>query len=70
MGFIVGIFKLVSVLLGVLILISQVFVMKDEKTKRKDFWFAILVFGAFWWLGKRLINGKRVYRDKGWDLPK
>ena len=70
MGLIVGIFKLVSVLLGVLILISQVSIMKDEKTKRKDFWFAILVFGAFWWLGKRLINGKIVYRDKGWELPK
>ena len=69
-GLIVGIFKLISVLLGVLILISQVFIMKDEQTKRKDFWFAILVFGVFWWLGKRLINGKRVYRDKGWDLPK
>jgi hypothetical protein len=44
--------------------------MKDEKTKRKDFWFAILVFGAFWWLGKKLINGKKVYREKGWSLPK
>lgn len=69
-GLVVGIFKLVSALLGALILISQVSAMKDEKTKRKNFWFAILVFGAFWWLGKRLINGKRVYRDKGWDLQK
>ena len=68
-GLIVGIFKLVSALLGVLILISQVSIMKDEKTKRQNFWFAIIVFGAFWWLGKRLINGKRVYRDKGWDIP-
>jgi hypothetical protein len=65
-----GIFKLLSGLIGVLVLISQVFTMKDEKTKRKDFWFAILVFGAFWWLGKKLINGKKVYREKGWTLPR
>jgi hypothetical protein len=65
-----GIFKLLSGLIGVLVLISQVFTMKNEKTKRKDFWFAILVFGAFWWLGKKLINGKKVYREKGWSLPK
>jgi hypothetical protein len=65
-----GIFKLLSGLIGVLVLISQVFTMKDEKTKRKDFWFAILVFGAFWWLGKKLINGKKVYREKGWSLQK
>ena len=68
-GIVVGVFKLISVLLGVLILISQVSIMKDEKTKRKDFWFALLVFGAFWWLGKKLINGKKVYRERGWTLP-
>ena len=70
LGILYGIFKLLSGLIGVLVLISQVFTMKDEKTKRKDFWFAILVFGAFWWLGKKLINGKKVYREKGWSLPK
>jgi len=70
LGFAYGIFKLLSGLIGVLVLISQVFTMKDENTKRKDFWFAILVFGAFWWLGKKLINGKKVYKDKGWNLPK
>jgi len=69
-GLIFGIFKLLSGLIGVLVLISQIFTMKDEKTKRKDFWFAILVFGSFWWLGKKLINGKKVYREKGWVLPK
>jgi hypothetical protein len=69
LGLLYGIFKLLSGLIGVLVLISQVFTMKDEKTKRKDFWFAILVFGAFWWLGKKLINGKKVYREKGWSLP-
>ncbi len=68
LGLVYGIFKLLSGLIGVLVLISQVFTMKDEKTKRKDFWFAILVFGAFWWMGKKLINGKKVYRDKGWTL--
>ncbi len=70
LGLIYGVFKLLSGLIGVLVLISQVFAMKDEETKRKDFWFAILVFGVFWWLGKKLINGKKVYREKGWSLPK
>jgi hypothetical protein len=65
-----GIFKLLSGLIGVLVLISQVFTMKDEKTKRKDFWFAILVFGAFWWLGKKLINGKKVYKNNAWTIAK
>jgi len=63
-GIAFGIFKLLSGLIGVLVLISQVFTMKDEKTKRKDFWFAILVFGAFWWLGKKLINGKKYIKTK------
>ena len=67
-GIAFGILKLLSGLIGVLVLISQVSTMKDEKTKRKDFWFAILVFGSFWWLGKKLINGKRVYKNKGWNL--
>ncbi len=65
-----GIFKLISVLIGVLILISQIVIMKDEKTKRNQFFFAAMVFGAFIWLGKKLINGKKVYRNHGWILPK
>ncbi|MDD3840908.1 MAG: hypothetical protein PHP06_10180 [Clostridia bacterium] len=67
-GIIVSIFKLLFSLLGIMILISQVFKMNDEKTKRNQFWFALLVFGAFWWLGKNLINGKKVYRDRGWKI--
>ncbi len=68
LGLLYGVFKLLSGLIGVSVLISQIFTMKDEKTKRKDFWFAVLVFGAFWWLGKKLINGKQVYSNKGWSL--
>ncbi len=64
-----GIFKLISVLIGVLVLASQIATMKDEKTKRNQFFFAAMVFGAFIWLGKKLINGKKVYKDKGWTLP-
>jgi len=67
-GVLYGFFKLFSGLIGILVLISQVFTMKDEKTKRNEFWFAVLVFGAFWWLGKKLINGEKVYKNKGWDL--
>lgn len=68
LGIVVGIFKIISVLLGVLILISQIFVMKDKKSTRNNFYFAALVFGVFIWLGRRLINGKRVYLDRGWKL--
>jgi len=66
-----GIFKLISVLIliGVLVLISQIATMKSDKTKRNQFYFAVMVFGVFIWLGKKLINGKKVYRAKGWQLP-
>ncbi len=65
-----GIFKLISILIGVLVLISQIATMKDEKTKRNQFFFAVIVSGVFIWLGKKLINGKKVYRNHGWTLPK
>lgn len=65
-----GIFKLISVLLGVLLLLNQIAIMKDEKTKRNQFFFAVIVSGVFIWLGKKLINGKKVYRNHGWTLPK
>ncbi len=64
-----GIFKLVSVLIGVLVLISQISTMKSDRTKRNQFYFSVMVFGVFIWLGKKLINGKKVYRAKGWKLP-
>ncbi len=65
-----GIFKLMSVLIGTLVLISQISTMSSEKTKRNQFFFAAMVFGAFIWLGKKLINGKKVYLNHGWTLPK
>lgn len=65
-----GFFKLISVLIGVLVLTSQIATMKDDKTKRNQFFFAAMIFGVFIWLGKKLINGKKVYRNHGWTLPK
>jgi len=58
LGVIFGIFKLLSGLIGVLVLISQVFTMKDEKTKRKDFWFV-----------KNLLMEKRYIERKDGTCP-
>jgi len=66
MGIPIGIFKLVSVVIGVFVLIGQIATMKDKKTRRNEFYFAMFVFGGVVWLAKKLINGKRVYKNKGW----
>lgn len=68
LGILIGIFKIISGILGLLILISQIFVEEDEKSIRKKFNFLVSMFSVFIWLRQRLINGKKVYKDKGWEL--
>lgn len=68
MGIPIGIFKLLSALLGVLVLFGQIATMKDKNTNRNQFIFAMLIFGWVVWLSKKLINGKNVYIARGWEV--
>jgi len=69
LGLFVGLFKILSALLGVLVLISQINQMFSDNSSTKNDLLAMLVFGVFIWLGNKLINGEQVYLEKGWDLP-
>jgi len=69
LGLIVGLFKILSAFLGILVLVGQVGRMFSDESSTKDALLAMLVFGVFIWLGKKLINGEQVYIAKGWALP-
>lgn len=69
LGLFVGIIKVLSALLGVVVLVGQVGKMFSDDASMKDALIAMLVFGVFIWLGKKLINGEQVYLAKGWALP-
>ena len=69
LGLFVGIFKVLSALLGVVVLVGQVGKMFSDESSMKDGLIAMLVFGVFIWLGKKIINGEQVYLAKGWALP-
>jgi len=58
-----------NILLGVFILIVNLFKALSSDSSKSDVIMAILLFGLFSWFGKRLINGKKVYTNKGWTLP-
>lgn len=68
-GLVVGLFKMLSALLGVMVLAGQVVEFINSRMNRRDIFFTVLVFGVFIWLGKKLINGKRVYLERGWSFP-
>lgn len=69
LGLFVGIFKVLSALLGVLVLVGQVGKVLDNKSSTSEALIAILIFGIFIWLGGKLMNGEQVYLAKGWALP-
>lgn len=69
LGLLVGIFKILSALLGVLVLAGQVGKIFDDKSRMKEVLVASIVIGIFVWLGDKLVNGERVYLAKGWTLP-
>lgn len=69
LGVFVGLFKVLSALLGVVVLVGQVSKIFSDESSMKDAFVAMLVIGIFVWLGKKLINGEQVYIAKGWALP-
>lgn len=64
LGLLVGVFKILSALLGLLIICSLTVDINGRENKLKETVFAILFLGVFVWLGRRLINGQEVYRVK------
>ena len=68
LGFFVGIFKILTSFLGSLVLCLQVGHFFSNSSNLRDRLLAIFVFGIFLWLGKRLINGKKVYINRGEPL--
>lgn len=69
LGLFVGVFKVLSSLLGVLVLIGSLNKMFEKDARTKNVILALMVMSAFVWLGNKLINGERVYLAKGWRLP-
>lgn len=68
-GLVVGLFKILSSLLGVVVILGQISSILDRKSSLKDAFVAVFIIGMLVWLGKKLINGEQVYISKGWPLP-
>ncbi len=69
LGLTSGVFKVLISLVGLLIVVGQMGKIFSKDSGGKDKIIALVVFGLFFWLGKKLINGHEVYLAKGWSLP-
>lgn len=68
-GIIVGIFKLTYVILAFTIIFAQFSESKDRRRSFGDVIIAALIVGLAVWITTVLVNGKEVYKQKGWALP-
>lgn len=68
LGIIVGLFKVISALVGLVVIVSQILRIMDKKSSLRDVMWAMLIISIFTWIGKKLINGEQVYIEKGWIL--
>jgi len=66
-GFMVGVFRLVSSLIAFVVLLEQVYTLFHSKTTYREATIATMTIGIFVWMGNKLINGDRVYIKNGWD---
>lgn len=66
LGTIIGIFKIIASLIGIVVVVGQIYTFFSDNSNRKDTFIAMIIFGIFIWLGKQLINGEKVYENKGW----
>ncbi len=69
LGFIIGLFKLVYVILAFAVILAQFSDAKDRRRSFGDIIVATLVVGLAIWVTSVLVNGKEVYKQKGWTLP-
>lgn len=68
-GIIIGIFKLTYVILAFTIIFAQFSGGKDRRRSFGDVIVATLIVGLAVWITTVLVNGKEVYKQKGWPLP-
>jgi len=68
-GIIIGIFKLIYVILAFTIIFAQFSGSKDRRRSFGDIIVATLIVGLAVWITTVLVNGKEVYKQKGWTLP-
>jgi hypothetical protein len=69
LGLVIGLFKLVYVVLAFAVILAQ---FSDAKGRRRSFGdiiVATLFVGLAVWVTSVLVNGKEVYKKKGWPLP-
>jgi hypothetical protein len=69
LGLVIGLFKLVYVVLAFAVILAQFSDAKDRRRSFGDVIVATLVVGLAVWITSVLINGKEVYKQKGWPLP-
>lgn len=68
-GIIVGPFKLLFSLLGIMAFVNYLHSWFDDKRSLKNFIVAGIIFAITGWLTKKLLNGEQVYLAKGWIIP-
>jgi hypothetical protein len=69
LGLVIGLFKLVYVVLAFAIILAQFSDAKDRRRSFGDIIVATLFVGLAIWITSVLVNGKEVYKQKGWTLP-
>jgi hypothetical protein len=69
LGCLIGIFKLAYVILAFTIIFAQFSDAKDRRRSFGDVIVAALIVGVAVWITTVLVNGKEVYKQKGWPLP-
>lgn len=68
-GLIVGPFKLLLALLGIVTFINSIISWLDDDISFKKSIIATIIFSITGWITAKLINGESVYVKKGWSLP-
>ena len=69
LGLVIGLFKLVYVILAFAVILAQFSDAKDRRRSFGDIIVATLIIGLAIWVTSVLVNGKEVYKQKGWTLP-
>jgi hypothetical protein len=69
LGLVIGLFKLVYVILAFAVILAQFSDAKDRRRSFGDIIVATLIVGLAIWVTSVLVNGKEVYKQKGWTLP-
>jgi hypothetical protein len=69
LGLVIGLFKLVYVILAFAVILAQFSDAKDRRRSFGDIIVATLFVGLAIWVTSVLVNGKEVYKQKGWTLP-